>query len=250
MNRRTRYFILFAVILASLASLPVSWATYKVIRWKMYIWLPGYLLQMASHKEHSAGGTTHIVFLFVDHYEPGRGQAGADRSRKWLAVYRSIADRHRDSDGRKPQHTWFYAYDHHNEDVMAELSRTVGEGYGEIEFHWHHGSDDNSSFAEKLSEAVRWFNKFGALVDANGVVSFGFIHGNWSLDNSRGRRYCGVTREMEILKKAGCYADFTFPSFGQVSQPSQPNTIFYARDDDDSKSYCNHRLKREPFSAV
>jgi hypothetical protein len=111
------------------------------------------------------------------------------------------------------------------------------DGYGEIEFHWHHGTDDNKSFRRKLTEGIDWFTRHGALVDANGRVSFGFIHGNWSLDNSRGNDFCGVTRELEILKQAGCYADFTFPSFGQVSQPPTPNTIFYARDDDRPKSY-------------
>lgn len=68
-------------------------------------------------------------------------------------------------------------------------------------------------------------------------VAFGFIHGNWGLDNSLGDKYCGVNREIDILKQEGCYADFTFPSFGLESQPSKTNSIYFARDDDHPKSY-------------
>ncbi len=208
----------------------------QIVRWKMHIWLPDYISQVFKGKP-AVSGPRHVMFLFVDHYEPGLNEKGVALNNQWLNNYRELAGRHKDSYGRKPQHTWFYAYDHKNDGVMPDLARAVYEGYGEIEFHWHHDNDTNQTFPAKLAEGVAWFNRYGALVDGNGTVAFSFIHGNWSLDNSRGKTACGVNRELDILKGAGCYADFTFPSFGQVSQPAQINSIYYAADDDGPKSY-------------
>lgn len=212
-------------------------ALYKIIKWKAYIWLPAYYAQTTGTPIANAKGTKHIIFILVDHYEPGFGEHGARKNMEWLGSYKKLADRHRDSYGRKLQHTWFYSYDHKNGDVVRELSSAVYEGYGEIELHWHHGNDTNESFPSKLAEALKWFNAYGAMISGDGTVSFGFIHGNWALDNSGKREHCGVSRELDILKKAGCYADFTFPAFGSVAQPAKINSIYYAVDDDKPKSY-------------
>jgi hypothetical protein len=177
------------------------------------------------------------VFVFVDHYEPGRGEAGGAKNREWLERYRALADRHRDSYGRRPQHTWFYPYDHRNDAVVRDLSRAAYEGLGEVEFHLHHGNDTNETFLPKLQEALAWFRSHGAMVSASGKTSFGFIHGNWALDDSRTKDRCGVSRELSFLKEAGCYADFTFPSAGNPSQPRKVNSIYYAIDDERPKSY-------------
>ena len=213
-----------------------SLVTYKIVRWKMYIWLPGYIAGQLRRADPEPN-LIHIIFLMVDHYEPGRGEKGAKVNQEWLDRYKELASRHKDSYGRVPQHSWFYAYEQKNELVMPELVRAVRDGYGEIEFHWHHGNDNNAEFPAKLAEGVAWFNRYGAMIDAQGKKSFAFIHGNWSLDNSGGREFCGVTRELEILKSLGCYGDFTFPAFGNIAQPRKVNSIYYASDDDQSKSY-------------
>lgn len=224
--------ILFVLLIALLAAYPVA----KIVKWKMYIWLPDYIYQVVSEKP-KVSGTKHIIFLFVDHYEPGFGERGVEKNREWLEKYKLLADQHKDSYGRVPQHSWFYAYDHKNEEVMKDLISFSKADYGEVELHWHHGNDTNEKFPAKLKEAVNWFNSFGALVSADGKVNFGFIHGNWTLDNSVKKEHCGVSRELDILKTAGCYADFTFPAFGTVAQPAKINSIYYAQDNDDSKSY-------------
>jgi hypothetical protein len=218
---------------------------YKTVKWKAYVWLPDYVRYTLDRGDRldreppRADTPTHVIFLFVDHYEPGSGEKGAERNREWLSSYRAMADRHSDSYGRRPQHTWFYAYEQKNVEVMTELARVAFEGYGEVEMHWHHGDDTNASFASKLEAALDWFASFGAMTPARGdtVREFGFVHGNWALDNSGRPEHCGVSRELDILREAGCYADFTFPSFGSVSQPSKTNSIYYSRDTDDSKSY-------------
>ena len=65
-----------------------------------------------------------------------------------------------------------------------------------------------------------------------GQPVFGFIHGNWALDNSRpDGRWCGVNNELDVLRETGCYADFTFPSAPSPTQPRKINSIYYAVDD-------------------
>ena len=61
----------------------------------------------------------------------------------------------------------------------------------------------------------------------DGRVRFGFVHGNCALDNSTTPDHCGVTRELDALRKAGCYADFTLPSLGSPAQPSKVNSIYW-----------------------
>lgn len=214
----------------------IAFGAFKIFKWRAYQWLPGLLRESLAQTPEDSG-TQHVIFICVDHYEPGRGDKGVANNRDWLKQYRDLADRHRDSYGRKPQHTWFYAYDHRNDGVMRDLARAVHEGYGEIEFHWHHGNDTNETLRNKLAEALTWFNSYGAMVAEEGKVSFGFIHGNWALDNSGKREHCGVNWELDILKQGGCYADFTFPALGNVAQPQKINSIYYARDNDQAKSY-------------
>src|SRR5690242_16873050 len=54
----------------------------------------------------------HILFCFVDHFEPiaegSTCQQEWQRMQDWMNRYPILASRHRDSDDRPPQHTWFY----------------------------------------------------------------------------------------------------------------------------------------------
>jgi hypothetical protein len=61
---------------------------------------------------------------------------------------------------------------------------------------------------------------------------FGFIHGNWALDNSLpGGRFCGLNNEITLLRDLGCYADFTLPSAPSEAQTGIVNTLYWATDD-------------------
>jgi hypothetical protein len=65
-----------------------------------------------------------------------------------------------------------------------------------------------------------------------GGVVYGFIHGNWALDNSRpDGLWCGVNDELRVLRRSGCYADFTLPSAPSPTQTRIINSIYYATDD-------------------
>jgi hypothetical protein len=63
-------------------------------------------------------------------------------------------------------------------------------------------------------------------------LGYGFVHGNWALDNSRpDGRWCGVNDELDVLRETGCYADFTMPSAPSLTQTRKINSIYYAVDD-------------------
>ena len=63
-------------------------------------------------------------------------------------------------------------------------------------------------------------------------IRYGFIHGNWALDNSRrDGDWCGVNNELQVLRATGCYADFTLPSAPSDTQTRKVNAIYYATDD-------------------
>ena len=65
-----------------------------------------------------------------------------------------------------------------------------------------------------------------------GEVKYGFIHGNWALDNSLpDGKHCGVNNELDVLRETGCYADFTLPSAPSPAQTRTINRIYYAIDD-------------------
>ncbi|HMB96700.1 MAG TPA: hypothetical protein VKK61_11725, partial [Tepidisphaeraceae bacterium] len=62
----------------------------------------------------------------------------------------------------------------------------------------------------------------------DGEIVYGFIHGNWALANSHpAGRFCGVDNELDVLRETGCYADFTFPSAPDATQPGKINSIYY-----------------------
>ena len=206
---------------------------YRIYTRKYYIWLPGYLSWMWN-REASPSGPVHIFFVFVDHFEPGDNYALTER---WLNEYPKVAQRHRDADGRPWQHTWFYPGEQPLDRNLIALRQLVRAGFGETELHLHHGNDTQETARLKYVRAIEWFQKFGFLKTPDGATHFAFIHGNWSLDNSRGQAFCGVPRELALLHELGCFADFTFPSLWQVSQPPFVNNLYEATDDDRPKSY-------------
>lgn len=207
-------------------------------------WLPAYLKGLlATPFKRSTLRPFHIMFLFVDHFE----LAGkAPRLSEWLTRYPILATRHRDADGMHPRHTWFYALDLFREEELSEMRNLVDKGLGEVELHWHHSHDSESRFRQDLEEGLARFQKLGFLCphDTRKPASFAFIHGNWSLNNSGGAKFCGVNNEINVLKEMGCFADFTFPALYSVSQPSTINSIYYVPSNGLGKSYNTGREAR------
>lgn len=211
---------------------------------KPQVWLPGYLKRVRREPLSGLGESKPIdvMVVMVDHFEPARrdGELGVRKVQQWCEKYKEVATHHRDSDGRMPQHTWFYRYDYPNFEIVSILSRYVYEGLGEIEFHLHHGYDTPDSFRDRIQAGVKWFNQAGAMISAEESPreTFGYIAGNWSLANGRrDPKYGGVNTEIGILKELGCYADFTFPAVGTIAQPRKVNAIYYASSRPEPKSY-------------
>jgi hypothetical protein len=201
---------------------------------KYYLFLPSYVRWTFTPGIRAASGPTHIFFLFTDHFEPDYNR---DKTRAWADRYMKLAERHRDSDGRPPQHTWFYPGEQTDEPILNTLRSLMQAGLGEVEMHLHHEYDTVDTLRPKLRDAIDDFQRFGFLKTVDGRTEWAFIHGNFGLDNSNGDWVCGVNDEIKLLREMGCFADFTFPSVYMDSQPPSVNSIYAAKDDPQPKSY-------------
>jgi hypothetical protein len=202
----------------------------------MQIWLRDYFARPARP---AVAGATHVMFCFVDHFEPmwGRADMPTQQARvdRWCREYRAMASRHRDADGRHPQHGFFYPEEEYVEEHLEKIAALCADGFGEIEIHLHHDNDTPDNFRTAMRRFCDTLHrKHGALSrdPRSGELAFAFIHGNWSLDNSRADgRWCGINNELVLLRELGCYADFTLPSAPSDTQTSTVNAIYYATDD-------------------
>jgi hypothetical protein len=235
--------ILCIVMGIACATLAVFLAA-AIYRRKIHIWLPEYLKQTIPVRSNRlrVTGTKHILFCFVDHFEPGWNKAELEvqnaRVEAWIEKYPGMAMQFADSEGFHPKHTWFYPPHYFREEYMLKLIGLCRHGFGEIEMHLHHNRmdpfpDTSETLKMKILNCVALYSRYGIFkTTENGipVLRYAFIHGDWALDNSR-TGFCGVNDEITILKESGCYADFTFPSYMVESQPRCLNTIYYAKDD-------------------
>jgi hypothetical protein len=218
-------------------SIYTATAIFRLLKWKAYIWFPSYVYSEVI-KEEVPDYEKHVIFLMVDHYEPGKGERGAMFNEAWLREFRKVADKHFDTYGNRFRYTWFYPYDHHNEEVLIRLCKMAFDGYGEVELHWHLPPTTNETYPAMLEEAIHWFQQYGAFISSEPPyrTHFAYVAGNWSLDNCDGRS--GINNQLEILFRYGCYADFTFSTIGTLCQPKKINSIYYVSDDPEaSKSY-------------
>lgn len=223
-------------IVLALVPLLAAAAVFAVLKSRnMQIWILAYLRRERPQKTE---GPRHILFCFVDHYEPMWGGAGYEqecaRVKRWMDDYPKLADKHRDSDGRKPTHCFFYPEEEYREEHLTALTDLCRRGYGEIDVHLHHDNDTSDGLREKLNSFRETLHKRHDALSLNdaGEPVYGFIHGNWCLDNARpDGRYCGVNDELRVLKATGCYVDYTLPAAPDPSQTRKINSIYYATDD-------------------
>ncbi|HEY7156055.1 MAG TPA: hypothetical protein VH575_18975 [Gemmataceae bacterium] len=183
-------------------------------------------------------GDIHLLLCIADHYEPKLGKAppalARQRVDRWVAEYPRLFRDFQDSDGHPPRHTFFIPQDEYEPEHVDGVAELCRAGFGEVEVHLHHDQDT----AERLREKLLSFKHILAV--RHGLLShhrhtrelaYGFIHGNWALDNSLpDGRWCGVNNELDVLRQTGCYADFTLPSFPSAAQTRKINSIYYAVD--------------------
>jgi hypothetical protein len=197
-------------------------------------WLRGYLRHLWRRaRAPSPRGTRHLLFAFCDHFEPlwngAEPRRGEARCLAWLDGYPSLAGQFRDADGRPPQHSFFYPGEQYQPQLLDGLARLSRQRLGEVELHLHHDGDTADTLRQKIVQALSQFAAHGHLArDAAGRWRYAFIHGNWCLANARrDRRWCGVDAELPLLWETGCYADFTFPSAPDESQPDIVNQLYW-----------------------
>ena len=202
----------------------------------MQYWLASYWSSRRRRARPFQDETTVFVCL-ADHFEPFGGgvsrQKGEERVRRWLTTYPRIAERHSDSIGRRPQHTFFYPLEDYDSATLDQLAGMARDGFGDIEVHYHHDNDTADALATVLSRFARTLHeRHGRLrtESDSGVPVYAFIHGNWALDNSRpDGRWCGVDNELDVLVATGCRVDFTMPSAPSDTQTRKINSIYFAR---------------------
>jgi hypothetical protein len=200
----------------------------------LHTWLPGYAQDVWQRsRQPRVRGLRHILFALCDHYEPLWNQptedVGEQRVRAWQEGYPLLASGFRDADGKPPQHTFFFPGEEYRPAFFDRLESLIQGGYGEVELHLHHDDATEESFRKEVLSYLDIYAKRGHLSrQPDGRPRYGFIHGNWTLANGRpdGRR-CGVDNELPILFDTGCYADFTFPSAPDVTQPNIVNRIYW-----------------------
>ena len=222
----------------ALAILMLVYVARSVRQRGMDRWIIPYLLQ-ASRRPPGPGEPIHVLICIADHFEPRVGgaapQVARERVERWVRDYPALFANFRDSDGRTPRHTFFFPIEEYDPEHLDALAKLCGAGFGEVELHLHHDNDTAESLRKTLLAAQELFARRHGLLSHDrrtGRLAYGFIHGNWALDNSRpDGRWCGVNNELDVLRETGCYADFTFPSAPSPTQPRKINSIYYAVDD-------------------
>jgi hypothetical protein len=206
------------------------------------IWLPGYIKDRIATLGRKPA--KRLWLLFADHYEPlwhgASEDTGAERVTRWATRWPAIAAKFLDSAGRPPRYTFFYPEEEYRPHLMEPLERMASLGIADVEVHLHHNGEGQQNFIDRISGFTETlFSRHGLLRKHNGMLTFGFIHGLWALDNSLpGGRFCGLNNEITLLRDLGCYADFTMPSGASPTQARLINTIYWAVDDPDKpKSY-------------
>jgi hypothetical protein len=205
------------------------------------IWLLPYLKDRLRKKMRGVKPKRAWVAI-TDHYEPlGMGvsvETALARVAQWREKWPRIADdAPRDAAGQRPQYSFFYPQEEYRRDLLDGIAEMVRLGVGDVEVHLHHDKEQRETFIQKVTEfCKRLTEDHGLLRQRDGKTVFGFIHGNWALDNSRpDGKWCGLNGEIALLRDLGCYADFTMPSLPSATQGRVVNQIYWCTNNADNR---------------
>ena len=185
-----------------------AWA-YRIVTRKYYVWLPGMSSGFSEVGEGVRRAGARFLFSSITSSRV-RNAAMMDR---WVSEYPKIADRHRDSGGA-PVAAHLVLPRRAADRSQHEGATEAGGG------RVRRDRTPSSSFqryaairtGSDSSGRSRGSRRSDSYKSADGATHFGFIHGNWSLDNSRGNAFCGNDRELAMLRELGCFGDYTFSS--------------------------------------
>jgi hypothetical protein len=204
------------------------------------IWLPAW--RRREKQGQQALGTRHVMLAICDHFEPFHGVGKSEalgRVETWQREFPPLIREFRDLDGVSPRHTFFYPIEQYDAEVVQRVADLCAATGGETEVHLHHENDTAENLQQTLEQGVERLAGHGLLSrDDSGALRYGFVHGNWALDNSHPHgHHCGVSNELRVLRQTGCYADFTLPSAPERTQTHTINSVYYARCTDEPKSH-------------
>ena len=153
----------------------------------LHLWLPGYGAARLRDGDRSA--IKRVWVTIADHFEPWWRRAddriAIERVQRWARRWPTIAGHHADAAGRPPCYTFFYPAEQYHPAALDVLSRLAGMGIADVEVHLHHDVDSEGRFVDRVDRFIERLHTRHALLrrDHSGI-RFGFIHGNWALDNS------------------------------------------------------------------
>ena len=212
----------------------------------MHLWILSYISESVSRKKKS--DFRNVYFCLADHYEPYFGSAEQEVARSrvdnWCNKYPEVASKHIDSDGNMPKHSYFYPGEEYDEYILNRIKELCDKNLGDVDIHLHHDDDTAENLEKTLNDFKELLYTKHQLLrkDSSGNIVYGFIHGNWALDNSRpDGKWCGVDNEIEVLIKTGCLYDMTMPSAPSDTQTKIINSIYFSRDDGKCKSHNTGR---------
>jgi hypothetical protein len=202
-------------------------------------WLLPYLTRTRRQK---TDGPVDLVIAVCDHFEPFHhtDKDGAmKRMHHWAKEFPKLIAPFRDADNGPPKHSFFFPIEQYDEDVIASLTDICQNTGSEVEVHLHHDNDTEETLKALLDKGKEDLLKHGLLsTNKDGNTVYGFIHGDWALDHSHPEgHHCGVANELGLLKRNGCYADFTMPSAPSPTQARMVNSLYYARDTPEPRSH-------------
>jgi len=221
-------------------------------------WLVPYVADRASRLLGAgAPPVRHLWLTIADHYEPFWGRADATAAHRRVEAWRSrwpeIAARvSADHWNSPPQYTFFYPAEQYHPEILDALAEMTHQGIADVEIHLHHDGEGREDFIHQISTfAARLMERHGLLRKVDGQTRFGFIHGNWALDNSLpDGRWCGLNDEITLLRDLGCYADFTMPSGACPSQARTINSIYSCTDDPTAPKSYDHGEPIRPGAGI
>ena len=230
--------VAIAIVLVGGALLVGSIVAAAIRRKNIHYWLRSYCVPATPREVIDTSQPVEVFISVCDHWEPHSNQApyatAMAKVDRWVRDYPRIYGNFRDSSGRPPQHTFFFPLEDYRPEYMDRLAELRRQGLGDVDVHLHHDGDTPAALEDKLDGFRQTlFHRHGLLRrdPRTGEIVYGFIHGNWALCNARpDGRWCGVDQELAVLRKTGCYADFTMPSAPSDTQTSMINSIYYAKD--------------------
>lgn len=231
-------FLIIAAILLGLLGAVAAALSVFIRKRNIDIWLSSFLKQ-DWRAPVPPGKTKHIMFCFVDHYEPmwkrPSYEIECQRVQRWRDEYPKLCAPFKDADGRSPIHSFFYPEEEYRPEHLDKLVELCRMGLGEIEIHLHHDKDTEAGLREKLRRFTQLLVDRHDALPVNpetGQPQWSFIHGNWALDNCKPAGWgCGVNNELIVLREEGCYSDYTLPAAPDDCQTTTINKIYYATDD-------------------